>query len=622
MSKLHESTQPDDRNPKSDNTSQSDDGGLHAPTELSFLRKLGWWFHFVVVVNLARLRFIFILIAIGLAITKWDTLVAYYEKWTRPAGAAAAGESEYEYYCPMHPSVIRDDAKEKCPICFMPLSKRKKGEGHEEALPAGTVSRVQLTPYRIVLAGVRTWTVTYLPLVKEISAVGYIEFNERGQRTVSARVGGRIDKLFVDETGENVQAGDVLASLYSPDLQVTVRNLLDAQRNKNAEYLQGAKTRLQLLGIDDKQIEDLLHSREATTHLTIRSPISGHVTKKYVREGEYVQEGMPLYDIADLSTVWVEAQVYEDDMGFLPLEQAHEANGQLLNGPDVTATTRAFPNEPFHGKLAFVYPHVDQDSRTVMVRFQLDNPGHKLRPGGTATIALNVAPSSVTSIVSALTDPKQKEHLAKGQLLAVPDGSVIDTGAQKIVYRETSPGVYDGISVTLGPRMMGPDNADYYPVLHGLNEGDRIVTSGSFLVDAETRLNPAAGSIYIGGSSGGKTEVSRAAVQPSTPVDPQKSNHPMPDMAARSEEEKAEMEIRTELAKLPPEDRALVESQRFCAVIKENRLGAMGPPVKVMLEGQPVFLCCDGCRQEALAKPKETLAQATQLKTAKRPTKH
>src|SRR5262249_491026 len=146
--------------------------------------------------------------------------------WTRPAttGTAAAA-SDVEYFCPMHPTVIRDNPNEKCPICFMPLSKRKKGAGQAEPLPPGTVSRVQLTPYRVVLAGVRTWPLEFVSLSKEITAVGYVEFNERGQRTVSARVRGRIDKLYANETGKMVQAGDVLAALYSPDLFVTVRNL-------------------------------------------------------------------------------------------------------------------------------------------------------------------------------------------------------------------------------------------------------------------------------------------------------------------------------------------------------------------------------------------------------------
>jgi Cu(I)/Ag(I) efflux system membrane fusion protein len=134
----------------------------------------------------------------------------------------------------MHPAGVRDNGKEKCPVCFMPLSKRKKGEAHEEVLPAGIVNRLQLSPYRIVLAGVQTWSLDYLPASKEIKAAGYIEFNERGQRTVSARIAGRIDKLSVNETGQMVKEGDELASIYSPDLVVTVQNLLDAKRSGNS----------------------------------------------------------------------------------------------------------------------------------------------------------------------------------------------------------------------------------------------------------------------------------------------------------------------------------------------------------------------------------------------------
>jgi Cu(I)/Ag(I) efflux system membrane fusion protein len=157
----------------------NDEGGLRAPPGLTGWRKAWWWFDFIILVKLARLRFIAVLAAIGIVITQWDLLAAYYDKWTRPAEATAGAISDVEWFCPMHPSVVRDNGKEKCPICFMPLSKRKKGETHEEALPAGVVNRVQLSPYRVVLAGVHTYQVDYQPLSKEIAAVGYVEFNER-----------------------------------------------------------------------------------------------------------------------------------------------------------------------------------------------------------------------------------------------------------------------------------------------------------------------------------------------------------------------------------------------------------------------------------------------------------
>ncbi len=292
-----------------------------APPGLGGWRKAWWWFDFIILVKLARLRFIGILAVIGIVITQWDLLAAYYDKWTRPATADAGPGGDVEWFCPMHPAVVRDNPRDKCPICFMPLSKRKKGDQHEEPLPAGVVNRVQLSPYRIVLAGVQTSKVEYQPLTKEIQAIGYVEFNERGQKTVAARIAGRIDKLFVDETGRMVDAGDELASLYSPELVVTVNNMLEAKRAKNDKNMESSRRRLELLGISADQIDEILTSDKANTHLKIRSPISGHVIKKYVREGQYVEEGSPLYDIADLSTVWIQAQVYEDDLEFLPTDQ-------------------------------------------------------------------------------------------------------------------------------------------------------------------------------------------------------------------------------------------------------------------------------------------------------------
>jgi Cu(I)/Ag(I) efflux system membrane fusion protein len=580
--------------------SVNEEGGLHAPPEMHGWQLVWWWFHFLILVNLARLRFIAILVVIGVVIMKWDTLTAIYDKLTRPANTAEAAESGVEYFCPMHPSIIRDHP-DKCPICFMPLSKRKKGSADAAPLPAGTVNRVQLSPYRIVLAGIQTLPVDYQPLTKDITAVGFIEFNERGQRTVSARVAGRIDKLVVNETGKMVMEGDELASLYSPDLLVTVQNLLDAKRANNQSLLEGARSRLKLLGIDDEQIDDILASGKANTHLTIRSPISGHVINKYVREGQYVQEGTPLYDLADLSTVWIQAQVYEDDIPFLPADVERGTVPAKSDGMEVTATTRAFPDEVFHGKLTFIYPHVDEDTRTVAVRFEVDNPDHKLRPGSTATVTLKVKPQDVRGVAAHATDAEQQAMLKEGRVLAVPESTIIDTGSQRIVYRESSPGVYDGVEVTVGPKMNEPNRSVFYPVLRGLNRGDLVVTSGSFLVDAETRLNPAVGSIYFGGSGGSQTKRPGAnAVRPSTPENP-------------------DAKIHASLAKLSREDRKLVDAQHFCPILSDNRLGSMGVPIKVMVEGQPVFLCCPVCKDKALADPKGTLAKVAQLKKGTKP---
>jgi Cu(I)/Ag(I) efflux system membrane fusion protein len=611
--------------------SENSEGGLRAPPGLGFWGKAWWWFHFLILVKLARLRFIGLLLAIGFVIVKWDTLIAYYERWARPADTDHAAGSDVEYFCPMHPTVIRDNRKEKCPICFMPLSKRKKGEIKDVALPPGVVNRVQLSPYRVVLAGIQTWKVAYVPLFREITTVGSVEFNERELKQVAARVKGRLDKLYVNETGEMVHAGDELASLYSPELLVTVQNLLDAKQSGNASLQQVARDRLELWGISKDQIDQILKAGKANTHLKIRSPIDGHVIKKYVKEGQYVDEGSPLYDLADLSTVWIQGQVYEDDMAFLPaMTRPYKKAEAIKYGLPVTATTLASPTEKFEGKLTFVYPHTDQETRTVVVRFEVENPGHKLRPGTSATVKLKVPPRRLDLLVKAAAEDWAKETAAamvahalaapggpallpgiapllgtagrnallqQGIVLAVPETAVIDTGSQKLVYREVLPGEYEGVKVELGPRMLGPKEVVFYPVLGGLQPGEMIVTAGSFLVDAETRLNPAAGSIYFGGSSGTKGGTSSVtSVRPSTPED-------------------KDALVKAALAKLPEGDRRLAEAQKYCPVLTANRLGSMGIPAKVMLQGKPVFLCCKGCEKEARDNASRTLARVEEFTT-------
>jgi RND family efflux transporter MFP subunit len=526
-----------------------------------------------VLVPLARLRFLFILGAIGLVLVKWDELVDGYEKYARPSDAAGGADPDHEFFCPMHPTVVRDTNREKCPICFMPLSKRKKGEQTDEPLPAGTVSRVQLTPYRVVLAGIRTAPVGYQPLTKDLVTAATVEFDERQLRTVSARVKGRVEKLLVNQTGQMVHTGDPLAVYYSPDFSVAFDTLLAAHKAGDKDTAAGTRDRLRRLGVDDKQIEEVLASGKSVTDVTIRSPIDGHVLKKSVREGQYADEGSPLFDVADLGTVWVQAQLYEEDIAFLPPGGHDPASGRPTYDLPATATTRAFPGRPFGGTLSFLFPHVDTETRTLTVRFDVPNPDHELRPGMSATVTLRLHPELL-----AMTPAGRGLHLRGGNVLAVPEPAVIDTGAQTVVYRETLPNTFEGVLVALGSKMRTADGAVYYPVLSGLTEGERVVTAGSFLLDAETRLNPALGSVYIGGSGAKPTGV----VRPTTPDD-------------------VAVTVAAALAKLAPDDRKVAEAQRRCPILGEP-LGTMGTPPKVDLgEGRFVFVCCKTCVPKAKA---------------------
>jgi multidrug efflux pump subunit AcrA (membrane-fusion protein) len=532
----------------------------------------------------ARLRFVLVLAAVGGLIAWWDTLNNYYEKWTRPLYSDLDSPTgDAEYFCPMHPYIVRDNAKEKCPICHMDLARRKKGAGTQEPLPAGAVSRVQLSPYRIVLAGVQTSEVGYRPLTKEITTFGSVEFDETKQRHIAARQKGRILKLNVNYTGQVVGKGEELATLdvrYSPELTVTLEDLLKARKSGDQDLEAMARKRLELWDVGDEQIKEFVRTGKVTTRLTIRSPIRGHVVKKYQKEGNYVEEGTPLYDVVDLDTVWIEAEVYEADQGL------------LREGLTASATTLSLPNQVFSGTLTFIYPHLDESTRTLAVRFEVPNPAHKLRPGMYTTVHIEIPPQEMR-LFTPSGDRAGGDSIAKmnrGLVLAVPENAVIDTGNLKIVYRESAPNVFDGVPVELGPRMAEKGSTlAFYPVIRGLKAKDRVVTNGSFLIDADTRLNPASGSIYFGGS-GTKGSQAAAVVRPSTPPE------------------------------VGEDDRKLAEAQHRCP-ISGNDLGSMGPPFRVLVKDEPVLLCCDGCKDTALKDPTGTLRKVRELKATNSPPK-
>jgi hypothetical protein len=333
--------------------------------------------------------------------------------------------------------------------------------------------------------------------------------------------------------------------------------------------------------------------------------MSGHIIKKYQVEGEYVEEGARLFDVVDLSTVWIEAQVYEDELAFL-----HE-------GLEVTATAKAYPTKTFHGKIAFVHPHLDAATRTLRVRFDMANPNHELRPGMYTNVRLDI-PAAQLDVFASELKQRWREGVAvesalmggaasagigslvqagidlaasrSGLVLAVPETAVIDTGSRKFVYREAEPGVYEGLLVELGPR-----SGAFYPVVRGIEPGDKVATAGAFLIDAETRLTGGLGSTYFGASGG-----------------PQGDKHGGSTVRASAGTDE-DAKIRAALAKLGPEDQKLAEAQKLCPVLK-GRLGGMGKPVKLMLQGQPVFLCCKGCEKEAKEHPEQMLRTIQEMK--------
>jgi Cu(I)/Ag(I) efflux system membrane fusion protein len=426
-----------------------------------------------------RLRFIGLLVAVMLLAAYWDDVAEHVKRWRRPATTTAATHGATEFFCPMHPQVVRDEPG-TCPICGMPLSQRARTAAVK--LPEGVVARVQFSPYRIAQGGIRTSVVERRALEREIETAGTIEFDERRLARISARFPGRIETLAVDFTGTRVEKGAPLAAVYSPEILAAEDALISAARGVAAaetaiprrddavdrakSLAESAHKRLALWGLAPQQIDAIAKGGEARGTIELLSPIAGVVTKKSVVAGDYVMEGAALFDVADLSSVWLVARVHEDDAGAVAV------------GAHVDATATAFPGRTFSGTVAFVAPTIDRTTRTAELRADLANERGELRPGMFVTATLKASATGGAKDV-----------------VAVPESAVVDTGKRRIVYVESSPGVFDAHEVVVGPRC-----GAWYPVVSGLEAGAVVATAGSFLIDAETRLDPSAAGAYFGAS--------------------------------------------------------------------------------------------------------------------------
>lgn len=467
-----------------------------------------------------RLRFIMLMAVVGLVAAKWDGITARIERIARPQGAAETAGALHEFYCPMHPSVVRAD-EGNCPICGMPLTKRLKGE--KAQLPEGVLGRVEITQRRIRLAGVGVSELGYRSFSTTIRTVGTIELDERRVAEITARVSGRVEKLIVDFTGESISRRGALLELYSPDLVSAQQEYLLALRNQErlsesgpataAEAklnFESARQRLKLWGIGEDQIAEIEASGVPQLRIPILSPIAGTVIEKHVVAGQLVDEGADLYTVADLSSVWMTAHVFEKEIG------------RVKVGDLVRITASSLPGRSLDGRVAFIWPVLDEETRTVRVRADVPNPEGILRPGmyvdatietGTSGGAIAEAPALADRYICPMHPEVEQEQPGRcgkcgmflekvamppgGAALAVPESSVIDTGARKVVFVEREEGIFDAIAVDLGPLANG-----YYPVLSGLAPGERVVTAGAFLIDAENRLNPGAAGSYFGASGG------------------------------------------------------------------------------------------------------------------------
>lgn len=390
---------------------------------------------------------------------------------SRAAHSNGASGGPTVWTCPMHPQT-RSDRPGSCPICNMSLVPvDAAGAGAEPSNIPG-YAKVTISPDRQELIGVRIGEVKRDRLLMSIRAVGIIEPDQTRLARIQTRVSGWVTKVDVDYVGEHVKKGDPLLELYSPDLLTTQQEYLIARSRQGAgggiasdNLTEAPLRRLALSGVAPEEIEELQRTGRPRDTLLLRSPIEGRVLERNVFEGSYVQPATELYKIADLSVVWLQAKIYEYELPHIEL------------GQPVVVTIQSEPNQPFQGKVTFVEPIVQEATRTVKVRVEIDNSQEFLKPGMYADLRI--------------------EH-DMGEGLLIPESAVLRTGERAICFRVLPSNRFEPVEVKLGSRF-----EDRYEVLSGLDEGDKIVVSAGFLIDSESRLKATTSGAAGGHKHGG-----------------------------------------------------------------------------------------------------------------------
>ena len=406
------------------------------------------------------------------------------EHGTEPAehaqhGAAPAGKKKIIYRSTMNPSEV--SARPGKDSMGMEMAPEELEESSALGGAAAVEGRapVKLSTQRRQLIGVRTGPVEKGLFTRTIRTVGRVTYDETRLRNVFTKVSGWVERLYANTTGQLVKQGDPLLTIYSPELLASVQEYLlalsgrdrlsssDLAGDSGERLVASARRRLLLFDLTPQQIAALERNGKAPTTMTLYAPIGGHIITRNVTQGDRIEPGTKLLDIAELSRVWVLADIYEYELPFVRLGQV------------ATVTLTYLPARTFEGRITLIYPVLSETTRTVKLRLEFANSDFSLRPEMYAEVEI-------------------RSDL--GERLAVPESAVITTGTREVAFVERGEGFFEPRELKLGIRL--PDS---FEVLEGLSEGERVLTSGNFLVDSESKLRAAlaaAGTNKAGATSG------------------------------------------------------------------------------------------------------------------------
>jgi len=355
--------------------------------------------------------------------------------------------------CSMHPQ-IKMDKPGDCPICGMDLIPLQNNDVVEEADP----NEIQMTESAMKLAEVQTYIVEKGAPEKSIHLLGKVKPDERNIATLTARFGGRIEKLYVNYTGQDVKKGQKLASIYSPELNTAQQELLDAAKYKddNPSFYKATRNKLKLWELTDNQIDDIEQSDEPSIYFDILSPISGTITRRDVAIGNYVKEGNPLFEVIDLKKVWIMFDAYESDLPWISM------------GDQIDFTLQSMPGMKHSAKVSYIDPFINANTRVAQVRVEMNNPKMNFKP---------------EMFVNGILKSNNAENTEE---LLIPKTSILWTGKRAVVYvrvpnRETPAFIYREIT-------LGAETGNFYVVAEGLHEGEEIASNGVFKIDASAQL--------------------------------------------------------------------------------------------------------------------------------------